>query len=279
MPDAPPSPAPATDQYPVPGWARALVGGLSLATALWGLVGVVAAAFLAGTPVWTALGFEVVVVVAGVLGVLLGLGRFREAPALGVLCVAGVFGVASILEYTGSSGDLAGIPLRPWMLARIAIAAILAGVAALLVLQRDRRSWGMLVKAGVLGAVPGVAALVFALAAIGYGRPLPTPASPTTQAPTTQATATSAPVQAGRSPAIVDNAVRAVMNSPLLRPAKGLGEALRIVGLTLLGIVLIGLTSASAHFAIHAFLLGHRAGTPGKAAALPAAASAGSPAS
>ena len=138
----------------------------------------------------------------------------------------------------------------------------------LLVLQRDKRSWGMLVKAAALGAVPGVAAVVLALASIGYGRPL---AAATV--PTSEAAAASAPAAAGRSPAIVDNAVRGVMQSPLLRPSKGLGEAIRIVGLTLLGIVLIGLTSASAHFAIHAFLLGHRTG-PAPAAPSPAGASA-----
>ena len=81
-------------------------------------------------PAWFMLGFELVLVVGAVMGVLTGLGRFREGPAAAIACVAGVTLVASFLGYLGAGRQLYGHDLLPPLVAREALVR-LAGVVRL----------------------------------------------------------------------------------------------------------------------------------------------------
>jgi hypothetical protein len=105
--------------------------------------------------VWVLLGFEVVTLAAAVIGVFFALGRFQEAPGLALASVAGTFFVAAVLGYVGSGRQLplaeGGIPLKGMLLARVSAALLVGAAGAGLVLARDRRSWGYLIKSAALG--------------------------------------------------------------------------------------------------------------------------------
>lgn len=112
-----------------------LISGLVAASALAGGV----ASMLTSPPTWFLLGFEVVTAGAAVFGVLLGLGRFPSAPGLALLCVAGAIGASGFLGYLGAGKEIMGVGLKPFLLARLAAAGGLAGIAAVAVLMRRPR--------------------------------------------------------------------------------------------------------------------------------------------
>lgn len=233
-----------------------LIGLLSALTAAWAFVGVILAVTLPQTPIWTLFGFELVIAVSSLLGVLLGLGRFREAPALALACVAGTILVGSFLGYRGSAGAVGSLSLKTWVVGRIAIGAVLAALAALTVLVRNRKSWGALCLGAMFGALPAAVALMFGLAVLGYGRPIaPIGGLPTALSGTTTLSTPVAP-PAAKQPAWLDMSVRKFTSIGLFQPAKGGKESGRVVLLTVLGILLIGLTSAGMHYLIRAFQLG-----------------------
>lgn len=251
---------------PPPRWISLLVTLLSGLIALWALVGAILSVALAPTPIWTLLGFEAVIAVAGGLGVFLGLGKYREAPALAIACVAGTILVGSFLGYRGSAGAIGSLSLKPWIMGRLAIGLTLALLAALTVLVRNRQSWPALFAGLAFAAIPGVLFGMFALAAVGYGRPIP---------PTLPGQPAAAPVV--RQPAALDNAVRKFMSLGLFQPAQGGKQAARMVMLTILGILMICLTSAGVHYTIKAFQYGvlpDVVATPPPAGVSPPAASA-----
>jgi hypothetical protein len=101
------------------------------------LAGAGAAAFNA-PPVWFMLGFEVVIAFATVFGILTGLGRFSDGPALALVCVAGVVGAGSLLGFLAGRGNFS-MNLTPMLLAREAAAAGILGAAGILVLMRRPR--------------------------------------------------------------------------------------------------------------------------------------------
>lgn len=119
---------------------------------------------------WFLLAFEIIVLMAGLMGVLVGLGRFRDAPALATLCVGGCVFVAAVLSeptfvarvLQGSSGaaqSIAGFNLRPWALGRAGLGACLMVVSALIVLsRRPSLSLPFLIR-GVLYGAPVLAIL------------------------------------------------------------------------------------------------------------------------
>lgn len=139
------------------------------------LSGVVALSALAGgaimlttdKPSWFFVGFELVVVMAGVFGVLLGRGKFAEAPAMVLLCLAGAVGVGSVLGYVGAGRNLAGVDLRLWVIGRVGAAGVFAALAGLTVLaRRPGPAW----KALGTGLVFGVLTLgTLALGWFGRG--------------------------------------------------------------------------------------------------------------
>lgn len=115
----------------------ALLSGLVLLSAVVGA----GAAALHAPPIWFMLGFEVIIAVAGVFGVLTGLGRFLNGPALALVCVAGAVGAGSLLGFLAGRGNLA-IDLWPFLMARgVAAAAILAMAGWAVLSRRPQESW------------------------------------------------------------------------------------------------------------------------------------------
>lgn len=100
-------------------------------------------------------GFEVVVVVAAGLGVLISRGRFMEAPGMALLCVGGTIFAASVLGWQSAGRQLAGFSLTPAMGLRVLAGFALMGLAGVSVLQREPRSW----KPALVGAALGLPVL------------------------------------------------------------------------------------------------------------------------
>jgi hypothetical protein len=146
----------------------ALLSAVVLASALAGMVASVAAP---DRPAWALFGFEFVTGVAGVLGVIMGWGRFREAPGMALACIAATVLVAAALGYKSLQPPvLGGVSLRPFLLGRAACAVLLAATGAYCVLSRNPRSWPMFFKgvalAMPLAAAAGVAAVPAARALV-----------------------------------------------------------------------------------------------------------------
>lgn len=131
------SPVVKTAVPPIPRVAGLVASGVSLLVLLSALTGAGAAA-LNSPPVWFMLGFELVIAIAAAFGVLVGLGRFGDGPALALLCVAGTIGTGSLLGYLAGSGNI-GVKLEPFLLAREAAGAVIAAAAAYIVLIRRPR--------------------------------------------------------------------------------------------------------------------------------------------
>lgn len=144
--------------YPFPRVFRLAVGVLSGLVLLSTVPMLVASILLSPRPVWIMFGFELVVALSCVTGLLAAWGRFREAPAMAVLCVAGPVFVGAVLAYFGVGRALTlegreePISLDLWVIGRIAVALALAGIAAVLVLMRSSRCWGYAAKAAAAGA-------------------------------------------------------------------------------------------------------------------------------
>ena len=134
-------------------------------SALWGVSDAIR-----GEPrVWGLLGFEIVTLAAAGLGVLVGLGRPREAPGLALACVgASIFAAATLGRFsaivtraagTVSEGQAVRQLVRdPVFDSRLVAAGVLVAIAVFLALGSDRGAWRRLaIGAGLL--VPVVAAL------------------------------------------------------------------------------------------------------------------------
>jgi len=193
--------------------------------------------------VWALFGFEIVTLIAAVLGVLVGLGRFREAPALSAFSIAGtIFASATLGRFSaivtratdaGSEGQAVRQMLKdPMFDARFIASVVLGALALSLALGKDSRSWRSL-TAGILAALPVVAALGWML---GSGR------------------------------------------AWLLAPVDGAADIARVVGALLGGLALVVLASMAVHLVVRAFEVrmgpvgaanaaGRRSGAPRKAAA------------
>lgn len=139
--------------FPVPRWIRTLslvISGAVLLSALGAAVlALLSPAISAGSQVsWPLVGFEAVVALAAVMGVLFGVGRYAQAPGLALACVAGTIFVGSGLAWQASGRTLVGHSLTPLLLARVGSAALLGLCACVCVLGRDPRSW----RTAALGA-------------------------------------------------------------------------------------------------------------------------------
>lgn len=98
-------------------------------------------------------GFEGVLAVTGLVGVLFGIGRFRQGVAMTLLCIAGAMFAATIL---GRLSVLAspGQTLRdPWVLARVGAAGLLVLAAIPGGLSNDRESWTTFSKGAFFGGL------------------------------------------------------------------------------------------------------------------------------
>jgi len=144
-----------------------LVSGAVLVSAAFGAGFALLAPVLSpnGHVVWVMAGFELVTAVAALFGVLLGLGRYSEAPGLSLACIAGTVVVASVLAWQGSARNYLGVSLSPFLLARIAASGALALIGAACVLGRDPRSW----RWALIGAAMAAPAALVAAAMVTDG--------------------------------------------------------------------------------------------------------------
>lgn len=136
------------------GWIRV---GMLLSSAtllLTVLAGLWLAIIASGQVLWTSVGFEAVAFGAGTVGLLIGLGKVRQGVGLAVLCVAGATIVSGVfgLQYaagptlnaatlTGEANASAGRVMRNIVMARMLLAAAMAGLATLAVLTRTKATW------------------------------------------------------------------------------------------------------------------------------------------
>jgi hypothetical protein len=152
-----------------PGLAT-LRGLLLVTSALVGLSAIWAAWDAVATEprVWGWLGFEVVTLVAAGLGVMVGLGKPMETPALGAACIAGTVFAASTLgrfsaivtRVTDAGSEAAAVRMLardPFYLSRLLAVLALVVVTLGLALGADRRAWKLL-GLGLLSGIPVIGA-------------------------------------------------------------------------------------------------------------------------
>jgi len=118
-------------------------------------------------PAWMLFGFEVVVLVAGVLGIFVGRGNFREGPGLALACISGTVIVASGLGWLGANKQLGNTSLTPVLGVRLFLGAAVGIAGAVCVLSRNPRSWRFAAMGLAFGA-PCIA--VFGASVIPTGR-------------------------------------------------------------------------------------------------------------
>ncbi len=148
-----------------PAWARLLALGLSGLLLLSCLPVLWLTLFAGEAVLWFSTVFEVLVLAAAIFGLAAGLGRFVHGWGLALLCVAGtvlVCGVFAFLEVRanfGSSAAVAGL-IKPYLAARLGLAAAFAGAASLAVFSRNPASWKALIK-GAIVLSPALAVLAW----------------------------------------------------------------------------------------------------------------------
>lgn len=147
-----------------------MIGGAASALVLLSSLGGIAASVLNTPRLYFLLGFETVILIAAVFGVLIGRRKFGAGPGLGLLCVAGVVLAGSLLGYISCRdplrGVLFGVPLKWLILGRFALGGLIGiGAAAVVLGRRPKESMSSLVR----GLAFGAAFFAF-LAAIWYLR-------------------------------------------------------------------------------------------------------------
>lgn len=131
---------------PPPTPCRLVLLLLSAAILLSNLAGAGLALVGGEVPVWGWFGFEAVMAVASVFGVLLGLGKFREGWGLAAACVAGAWFVGTGLGRLATHTSPGAVLRDTWFLARTGGAGLVALAGAYAVLSRDRRSIRPLIR-------------------------------------------------------------------------------------------------------------------------------------
>jgi hypothetical protein len=146
----------------VPRFIRLIAALLSAGVLVSALAGAVLALIANDRPAWTLFGFEAIVAVSCAFGVLLGTGRYREAPGMALACVAGTVFAGSVLGYLSMTPRvLGGIGLTPFLGVRVLAAGLVGALGAYCVLSRHPRSWRLATQAFLLGLpVLGAAALL-----------------------------------------------------------------------------------------------------------------------
>lgn len=144
---------------------RKATGAIAALVLLSALVGLGVSLFGHPQPVWAWFGFEVVTLVSAGLGVLFGLGRFRQGPAMTMVSIGGTIAVATLFGRLSLLANLSALAADPWVIGRLAGGGLLGLAATVLVFSRDRRCWPSFIK-GALLAMPAAAA-----GAIGFFRP------------------------------------------------------------------------------------------------------------
>jgi hypothetical protein len=148
--------------------ARVFVGAVCGLVLLSALGMIAASTLLVKDPVWVLFGFEIVIALGCVMGLLFAAGRFQDGQGLAMACVAGTIAVGSFLGWLGAAHHQIGttrgdFSLNRLLLARAAAAVVLGVVGALLVLSRNPRSWSYVWKAALTGGPILLIGAVFAL--------------------------------------------------------------------------------------------------------------------
>lgn len=104
---------------------------------------------------WPGLGFEAITILGCMFGVLTGLGRFREGPAMALACVLGTVLISAGLGRLSAVQTPAAVLADPWFLARTALVGVLALVATVAVVSRHPKGWKTLLIGSVLGILGG----------------------------------------------------------------------------------------------------------------------------
>lgn len=202
---------------------RMLTAAICAFVLLSALASAVLAIVVPPKPAWTFLAFELVIAACCALALPFGRGAYRDGPGLALACFSGAIFAGSVLGYLSVHGVLGTTSLKLWVLARVALAGLIGAAAVAVVLVRNPRSWGVLAKGLVLLAPLGV------VAAIGGARKLGVPA--------------------------ITRAADKLMalTAPLTQPSQGIGEAIRLGAIVILGTIAAGFFCAGLHFIIRAF--------------------------
>jgi len=129
--------------------------------------------FAGAHTLWFSTLFELTVLAASGVGLLTGLGRFREGWALALTCVAGTVLVTAVfarVEIRANFGDdpAVGRLINPIAGFRLALAVAIGLIASAAVWNRDRRSWAMVIKAAVVLLPVAVALAWLAMGNAGF---------------------------------------------------------------------------------------------------------------
>lgn len=156
---------------PPPVWLRRTIGGLSALGALVALAGLglglgqIVGGQASPGAFWMVL-FQLCVLVAGVMGVLSGAGRFSSGPAMtplivgGVLFVGAIFSEPSLVRSGMPRLEVMGVPLRPLALTELVFALALGGLSLLVVLIRKPKKTIPMTLIGLALVAPAMAAAV-----------------------------------------------------------------------------------------------------------------------
>jgi hypothetical protein len=122
---------------PTPPKSLLLLTGLFSGLVLLSAAATLVASFtIPARPVWPLIGFEVLIVLAGVYGVLAARGAFAEGPGLAHACISGTVFAASVLGFLGATGQIGEHGLQSWLLARVSLSASIGLIGAWIVLRR-----------------------------------------------------------------------------------------------------------------------------------------------
>lgn len=131
-----------------------VVGVVSAAVLVSAVAGVVMACVLPPKTGWAMVGFEAALILTGVVGLLFARGKFTDAPALTLACLAGAVFVASFLGYFGVQKKLGTFPLGPWLAGRTLAALVLGTASVAVAMGSSREGRRLLFRGLICGFVP-----------------------------------------------------------------------------------------------------------------------------
>lgn len=157
---------------PVPGLARATVGGVCAVLMLTGL-GEAALALLRDPRNWSMFGFAAMTAVTAGFGIAFAAGKLRDAAPMTLACIAGSVLVCSALGSFGlDRWFVPAVSKKWWLVGRGVLTAALLVVAVVLTLRSRRESWRLMLLGSAWAAPLIVLGFWYALARL---KPLLTP--------------------------------------------------------------------------------------------------------
>lgn len=143
---------------PAPRWITLTLVATCAGVGLSAIAMIAVAAFVCLKPAWLVIGFEVVALVAAVLGLLQARARLVDAPGLALGGIALVFGPAALLAWLSVQGrfqvggQVDSVSITPWLAGRLVAGALVGVIGAFLVLGRNVRSRYYLVRSALAAA-------------------------------------------------------------------------------------------------------------------------------